>query len=45
MYLATKKIEKNNPREAEIRVDNAARQEWNRTVDVALVEGVSEKEI
>ena len=45
VYLATKKIGKNNPKEAEIRADNAARQEWNRTVDVALVEGVSEEDI
>ena len=45
MYLATKKIGKNNPKEAEIRDDNAARQEWNRTVDVALVAGVPEKDI
>ena len=45
VYLATKKIGKNNPKEAEIRADNAARQEWNRTVDVALVEGVPEKDI
>lgn len=45
MYLATKKIGKNNPKEAEIRADNATRQEWNRTVDVALVEGVSEEDI
>ena len=29
VYLATKKIGKNNPKEAEIRDDNAARQEWN----------------
>lgn len=34
VYLATKKIGKNNPKEAEIKADNAARQEWNRTVDV-----------
>ncbi len=27
--MATKKIGKNNPKEAEIRADNAARQEWN----------------
>lgn len=33
VYLATKKIGKNNPREAEIRADNAVRQEWNRMVD------------
>ena len=45
VYLATKKIGKNNPKEAEIRADNAARQEWNRTVDVALVEGVPEEDI
>ena len=45
MYLATKKIGKNNPKEAEIRADNVARQEWNRTVDVALVEGVPEEDI
>ena len=29
VYLATKKIGKNNPKEAEIQADNAARQEWN----------------
>ena len=29
VYLATKKIGKNNPKEAEIQSDNAARQEWN----------------
>ena len=45
VYLATKKIGKNNPKAEEIKVDNAARQEWNRTVDVALVEGVSEEDI
>lgn len=45
MCLATKKIGKNNPKEAEIQADNAARQEWNRTVDVALVEGVPEEDI
>ena len=28
VYLATKKIGKNNPKEAEIRADNVARQEW-----------------
>lgn len=44
-YLATKKIGKNNPREAEIRADNAARQEWNRTVDEAIVAGVPEDKI
>lgn len=45
VYLATKKIGKTNPKEADIRADNAARQEWNRTVDVALVEGVPEENI
>ena len=43
VYLATKKIGKNNPKAEEIKADNAARQEWNRTVDVALVEGVPRK--
>ena len=45
VYLATKKIGKNNPKAAEIRADNAARQEWNRTVDVALAEGIAEKTV
>lgn len=45
VYLVTKKIGKNNPKAEEIKADNAARQEWNRTVDVALVEGVLEEDI
>ncbi len=45
VYLATKKIGKNNPKAEEIKADNAARQEWNQTVDVALVEGVPEEDI
>ena len=45
VYLPTKKIGKNNPKEEEIRADNAIRQEWNRTVDMALVEGVPEEKI
>lgn len=45
VYLVPKKIGKNNPKVSEIRVDNAARQERNRTVEVALVEGVSEENI
>ena len=45
VYLATKKIGKNNPKAEEIKADNTARQEWNRTVDVALVEGVPEEDI
>ena len=45
VYLPTKKIGKNNPKAEEIRADNAARQEWNQTVDVALVGGASEDAI
>ena len=44
-YLATKKIGKNNPREEQIKTDNWARMEWNRTVDRALVEGISREEV
>ena len=44
-YLPTKKIGKNNPLAEEVRVDNAARQDWNRTVDEAVVSGVPESEI
>ena len=45
IYLPTKKIGKNNPKEAEIKADNAARQEWNRTADMALLSGISETRI
>lgn len=45
LYLATKKIGKNNPKEAEIRADNYLRQEWNRNVDRALLTGASEVEV
>lgn len=45
VYLATKKIGKNNPKAEEIKADNAARQEWNRTVDVALAEGIAKEMI
>ncbi len=45
VYLPTKKIGKNNPRAAEIEVDNAVRQEWNRTADLALVSGIEEVKI
>lgn len=45
VYLPTKKIGKHNPREEEIKADNAARQEWNRTADMALVSGISEAKI
>ncbi len=44
-YLATKKIGKNNPKEEQIKTDNWARMEWNRTVDRALVEGISREEV
>ena len=43
VYLATKKIGKNNPKAEEIKADNVARQEWNRTVDVALAEGIAKE--
>ena len=45
VYLPTKKIGKNNPKEDEINADNAARQEWNRTADMALLSGISEAKI
>ena len=44
-YLATKKIGKNNPLEAEIRADNQLRQDWNHAVDEAIVMGIPEEEI
>ena len=45
VYLPTKKIGKNNPKAAEIKADNTARQEWNRTADMALLSGIEETEI
>lgn len=45
IYLPTKKIGKNNPKAEEIKADNAARQEWNRTADMALLSGISEAKI
>lgn len=45
VYLPTKKIGNNNPKAAEIETDNAARQEWNRTADMALISGISEAKI
>ena len=45
VYLSTKKIGRNNPKAEEIKADNAARQEWNRTADMALLTGISEAEI
>lgn len=45
LYLATKKVGKNNPKADAIKADNEIRMEWNRTVDSALVSGVSEAEV
>jgi len=45
VYLPTKKIGKNNPKAAEIEADNAARQDWNRTADMALASGIEESKI
>lgn len=45
MYLATKKVGKNNPKAAEIEADNKVRVQWNQTVDRALISGVAEKDI
>ena len=45
VYIATKKIGKNNPKAEQIKKDNAIRQEWNKIADVALVVGISDKKI
>lgn len=45
MYLATKKIGKNNPKAAEIEADNMGRVRWNQAVDRALISGVAEEDI
>lgn len=45
VYLPTKKIGKNNPKATEIEADNTARQEWNRTADMALISGIEETKI
>ena len=45
MYLATKKIGKNNPKAAEIEADNMERARWNQIVDRALISGVAEEDI
>ena len=45
VYLPTKKIGKNNPKADEIKADNAARREWNRTADMALLSGIAEAKI
>ena len=43
MYLATKKIGKNNPKAAEIEADNMERVRWNQTVDRALISRVAKE--
>lgn len=45
MYIATKKIGKNNPKAAEIEADNMERVRWNQTVDRALISGVAKEDI
>ena len=45
VYIATKKVGKNNPKAEQIKKDNAIRQEWNKIADVALVAGVSNEKI
>lgn len=45
MYLATKKIGKNNPKAMEIEADNMERVRWNQTVDRALISGVAKEDI
>jgi len=45
MYLATKKIGKNNPKAAEIEADNMERVRWNQAVDRALISEVSKEDI
>jgi hypothetical protein len=45
LYLATKKIGKNNPKAEQIKTDNEIRMKWNREVDRAIVSDVPEEEI
>ncbi len=45
LYLATKKIGKNNPKAEQIKTDNEVRMMWNHEVDRALVSQVPEPEI
>ena len=45
LYLATKKIGKNNPKAEQIQTDNEMRMRWNCEVHRAIVSGVSETEI
>lgn len=41
LYLATKKIAKNNPKVERIKEDNEVRMQWNHEVDRVLVSQVS----
>ena len=45
LYLATKKIGKNNPKAEQIKEDKEVRMQWNHEVDRALVSQVPEDEI
>lgn len=45
LYLATKKIGKNNPKAEQIREDNEVRMRWNYEVDRAIVSEVPEEKI
>ena len=45
LYLATKKVGKNNPKAEQIQTDNEYRMLWNREVDRAIVSGMAETEI
>lgn len=45
MYLATKKIGKNNPKTEQIKEDNEVRMQWNHEVDRAIVSQVLVDEI
>ena len=45
LYLATKKIGKNNPKAEQIKADNEVRMQWNHEVDRALVSQVPVDEI
>lgn len=45
LYLATKKIGKNNPKAEQIKEDNKVRMQWNHEVDRALVSQVPKDEI
>ncbi|SDW98017.1 MobA/MobL family protein [Lachnobacterium bovis] len=45
VYLATKKIGKNNPKEQAIKNSNDMVKAWNKTVDQALVTGITREEI